>query len=98
MGQQNNLSSIKGGYPGMAGRLPTALNEKKRRGLDMLHKSRDNPPKKPRFLIIMNRKFIKGSGLTKKYQINNNPFSSYLQGKNELKELNTDTRGGQNNG
>jgi hypothetical protein len=98
MGQQNNLSSIKGGYPGMAGRLPTALNAKKRRGLDMLHKSRDNPPKKPRFLIIMNRKFIKGSGLTKKYQINNNPFSSYLQGKNELKELNTDTRGGQNNG
>ena len=46
MGQQNNPASIKDGYPDITGRLPTTLNAKERKELNMLHKSRDTPPKK----------------------------------------------------
>ncbi|MCI8373747.1 MAG: hypothetical protein HFI75_15400 [Lachnospiraceae bacterium] len=58
----------------------------------MLHKSRDDPLKKPRFLNYYERQFIKGSELAKVYQFNSNSFSSYLQGENGLQELNPEQR------
>lgn len=59
----------------------------------MLHKSRDNPQKKPR-LLIMNHQFIKGSGLQKSIKLIITRFLLIYKKKMSYEQLNTAPKGG----